>query len=529
MKKIGFWEAYSIGIGGMIGGGIFAVLGLTILLAKGGAPISFIFAGIIALITSYSYAKLSVRYPSEGGTVEFLVRAFKNNLFTGYLNTLLLASYIIMLALYSYAFGSYASALFLGGEMDLAKKIFIVIVISFFTIINFFGAYVSGKAEDVMVFVKVGILLIFSVLGFFTGDFSKLSPSHWESLLNLMTGGLIIFLAYEGFELIANTAQDVEDPEKTLPKAFYAAVSTTIFIYVLVSIVTVANVSYEDVQKYQDYVLAVAAKPFLGKAGFILIGIAALLSTSSAINATLYGSARVSYLIAKFGELPKNLTKNIWKHGTEGLLILAVLTIVFALTFNLENISIAGSLGFLMIFSFVNLANFKLSKYTDSNPFIPLAGFLLCLVSIITLISYNLKTNPNSLASSFVVLVLTFLFEVAYRFFTDVRLKETVDVKLKEREDLLKDAEKYIDKISSAVKNSVSDSEVYLVGKYLSHDKLKVGHVNFYIFSDKNKEKINSAVEKIEKDLNLPTYSPFNIKVLNKSQKNQLPKENKKL
>ncbi|WP_236618754.1 APC family permease [Lebetimonas sp. JH292] len=234
-----------------------------------------------------------------------------------------------------------------------------------------------------------------------------------ESLLNLMTGGLIIFLAYEGFELIANTAQDVEDPEKTLPKAFYAAVSTTIFIYVLVSIVKVANVSYEDVQKYQDYVLAVAAKPFLGKAGFILIGIAALLSTSSAINATLYGSARVSYLIAKFGELPKNLTKNIWKHGTEGLLI--------GKYFNCRKSGI--------FFSFVNLANFKLSKYTDSNPFIPLAGFLVSLVSIITLISYNLKTNPNSLASSFVVLVLTFLFEVAYRFFTDVRLKETVVLK----------------------------------------------------------------------------------------------------
>ncbi|GAX88358.1 conserved hypothetical protein [Lebetimonas natsushimae] len=529
MKKIGFWEAYSIGVGGMIGGGIFAVLGLTILLAKGAAPVSFLFAGFIALVTSYSYAKLSVRFPSEGGTVEFLVRAFKNNLFTGYLNTLLLASYIIMLSLYSYAFGSYASALFIGGEVALAKKIFIVIVISFFTILNFLGAYVSGKAEDIMVFIKVGILLLFSMLGFLTGNFSKLSPEQWESLLNIMTGGLIIFVAYEGFELIANTAQDVEDPERTLPKAFYWAVSTTIFIYVLVSIVTVANVTYEDVKKYQDYVLAVAAEPFLGKAGFTLIGIAALLSTSSAINATLYGSARVSYLVAKFGALPKNLTKNIWNHGTEGLLILAILTIIFSLTFNLENISIAGSLGFLIVFAFVNLANFKLSKYTDSNPLISLFGFLLCLISIITLIIYNLKTNPDSLASSFVVLVLTFLFEVGYRVFTDTRLKETIDIKLEERENLLKNAEKYIDKISSSIKNNISDSEIYLVGKYLSSDKSKAGHVNFYLFSDENKEKINSVVEKIEKDLNLPSYSPFNIKVFNKAQKNKLPKENKKL
>jgi amino acid transporter len=528
VKKIGFWEAYSIGVGGMIGGGIFAVLGLTISLAKGAAPIAFLFAGFIALITSYSYAKLSVRFPSQGGTVEFLVRAFKNNLFTAYLNTLLLASYIIMLSLYSYAFGSYASALFLGEESELAKKIFIVVVISFFTLVNFLGAYVSGKAEDIMVFVKVGILLLFSALGFLTGDFSKLSPSHWENLLNIMTGGLIIFLAYEGFELIANTAQDVENPEKTLPRAYYAAVSTTIFVYILVSIVTVANVTYEDVKKYQDYVLAVAAEPFLGKAGFVLIGIAAILSTSSAINATLYGSARVSYLVAKFGVLPKNFTKKIWKEGTEGLLILAISTIIFALSFDLENISIAGSLGFLIIFAFVNLANFKLSKYTDSSPLISLIGFLLCLISIVTLIGYNLKTNPNSLASSFVVLVLTFLFEVAYRFFTKREIKETIDEKLEKREKILENADAYIDKFSASVKKDIPDAEIYLTGKYLQ-DKSKAGYINFYLFSDENKEKIKEILRKIIKKLNLPSYHPFNIEILNKSQKNLLPKENKKL
>jgi len=120
-KKLGFWEAYSIGVGGMIGGGIFAVLGLTISLAKGAAPIAFLFAGFIALLTSYSYAKLSVRYPSEGGTVEFLVQAFGNNLLSAYFNTLLLASYVIMLALYAYAFGSYASALFFGQEIEVVR------------------------------------------------------------------------------------------------------------------------------------------------------------------------------------------------------------------------------------------------------------------------------------------------------------------------------------------------------------------------------------------------------------------------
>ncbi len=528
MKKIGFWEAYSIGVGGMIGGGIFAVLGLTILLAKGAAPVAFIFAGIIALLTSYSYAKLSVRYPSEGGTVEYLVRAFGNNIFTAYLNTLLLAAYVIMLSLYSYAFGSYASALFLGYELELIKKIFIVFVILFFTIINALGAYISGKSEDVMVFMKVGILLFFSALGFLTGDFSKLSPEHFESIIKIMTGGLIIFLAYEGFELIANTAQDIEDPERTLPKAFYAAVTTVIFIYVLVSAVAVANLSYEDVQKYQDYALAVAAKPFLGHAGFVLIGIAALLSTASAINATLYGSARVSYLVAKFGALPENITKNIWKQGTEGLIVLSILTILFATTFNLENISVAGSLGFLIIFAGVNLANFKLAFYTDSNKWISFLAFILCIISILVLVGYNLKTKPEALASSTVILVLTLIFEIVYRTFTEVRIKEYIDWRLKRREEFIGKYEDWLRELILKLKEEFKEVEVYIVGK-ITKGIEKAGHVKIIVVLEDDLKKVKEEEHKLLKKLGIKNHHPIHIKFIDKTEKDKLPKDHKKV
>ena len=478
-KKIGFWEAYAIGVGGMIGGGIFAVLGLTILLAKGAAPLAFLFAGLIALLTAYSYAKLSVKYPSEGGTVEFLVQGLGNNLFSAYLNTLLLASYIIMLALYSYAFGSYANALFFGHEIELYKKLFIVFVIALFTLLNFLGAYVSGKTEDVMVLAKVAILLLFSALGFFTGDFSKLSPQHYESIIKIMTGGLIIFLAYEGFELIANTAADIENPQKNLPRAYYAAVITTIFIYVLVAIVAVANLTYEQVQKYSDFALAVAAKPFLGEFGFVLIGIAALLSTSSAINATLYGGARVSYLIAKTGGLPKELTKNIWKRGSEGLLILAALSILFAITFNLENISIAGSLGFLIIFASVNFVNFKLYKETRSNRWVSFIAFALCIVSIAVLIGYNYAHHPYNLKSSLIVLVATFVFEAFYRTFTQIRLQTYIDPKLEKRMKFLSSYMSYMVPVFKILKNEFSDLKIYELPE-------EVSRVHFLLVSDKD-------------------------------------------
>ncbi|MRJ02343.1 MAG: APC family permease [Epsilonproteobacteria bacterium] len=460
-KKIGFWEAYSIGVGGMIGGGIFAVLGLTILLARGAAPLAFLFAGFIALLTSYSYAKLSVRYPSEGGTVEFLVQGLGNTLLTAYLNTLLLASYVIMLALYAYAFGSYSNALLFGHEVELYKKIAIVAVLALFTFLNFLGAYISGKSEDIMVFGKVAILLIFAILGLFTGDFSRLSPQHYESVIKIMTGGLIIFLAYEGFELIANTAADIEDPKKNLPRAYYGAVTTTIFIYVLVAAVAVANLTYEEVEKYSDFALAVAAKPFLGDFGFTLIGIAALLSTSSAINATLYGGARVSYLVAKLGALPRGFSRRIWKKGSEGLLILALLSALFALSFNVENISIAGSLGFLIVFASVNYVNFKLYRETRSNRWISLLAFFLCLLSIAVLIGYNLLHHPDNLKSSLIVLVATLLFEIIYRTFTQVRLARFIDERLRVREEFLQNYLTHLSSVIERLRREFGELEIY--------------------------------------------------------------------
>ena len=117
---------------------------------------------------------------------------------------------------------------------------------------------------------------------------------------------MIIFVAYEGFELIANTGADVRNPERTLPRAFYASVVTVIVLYLLIAAVTVGNLPLDKIAAAQDYALAAAARPMLGQAGFTLIAIAALLSTTSAINATLYGSARLSFIIAKDGELPES-------------------------------------------------------------------------------------------------------------------------------------------------------------------------------------------------------------------------------
>ena len=434
MKKIGFIEAFSIGVGGMVGGGIFAVLGLTIDLSKGAAPIAFMIAGFLALITAYSYVKLSLRYPSEGGTIEFIVQAFGNNLFSTLVNNLLLMSYVIMLSLYAYAFGSYGSALFLGHDVEWLHKLLAASVILIFTFINLLGAFMTGKAEDIMVFLKLFILLGFIVIGVITFNPTQLEPKYWSDFLSVSTGGLIIFLAYEGFELIANTAKDVKNPEKTLPLAYYSSVIFVIILYVAIAIITIGNVSFEEAKKASDYVLAIAAEPYLGHFGFIIIAIAAMLSTASAINATIYGGGRVGYLVAKLGEIPQRFEEKI-KNGYEGMIILGLLGVIFAISFNIQNISIAGSMGFLIVFSLVNLANYKLANETKANKFIAGFGFILTLIATIILIGYNLLHNPKSLASSSLVILAVVIFSYVYYKIEHKKLSKYIDKELEQKEN----------------------------------------------------------------------------------------------
>ncbi|HFC10646.1 MAG TPA: amino acid permease [Candidatus Kaiserbacteria bacterium] len=425
-RKIGFIEAFSIGVGGMVGGGIFAVLGLTISLSHGAAPISFAIAGLIALVTVYSYVKLSLTYPSEGGTIEFIVQGIGNGVFSAIANNLLLISYVIMLALYAYAFGSYGSALFTGSNIVWLQKILSVGVIVLFASLNLMGSFMIGKAEDIMVFIKLTILIIFAGVGFLTIHVSRLDPASWTNTTSIITGGLMIFLAYEGFELIANTAKDIVNPKKNIPRAFYSAVIFVILLYICVAIVAVGNVSIHEAMVAKDYVLAVAAKPFFGKTGFAVIAVAAMLSTASAINATLYGGSRVGYLVAKLGELPKMFDEKI-KQGYEGVIIIALLSIIFATTFNLENISIAGSAGFLIIFALVNLSNFKLYKETKSNRIIPGIGFLLCTISTVVLIGYNIIHNPSNLISSALVMGIIAIFSFIYYKVRQTNISEYID------------------------------------------------------------------------------------------------------
>lgn len=418
-KKIDLKEAISIGIGGMVGGGIFAVLGLAVSLAKGGTPIAFLLAGILALITSYSYVKLSQKYPDRGGTVKFINQGFGRTIFSGGINNLLWISYIIMLSLYASAFGSYAPNLLeFTHNKTIDFHIYASAIIILATAINYYSIAVVGKIESYAVIIKLVILISFIFMGAYgligNANIAQLAVSQWEAPIKLFAGGMVIFVAYEGFELIANAAPDITNPEKNIPRAYYYSVIFVIVLYIIIALVTVGSLPFTKIATAQDYVLAEAAKPMLGKIGFSIITVAALISTFSAINASLYGGSQVNYEIAEDDELPHHFLAKLWNQPI-GLLITAVATLTLVNVLKLESISTAGSIGFLLIFGIVNLVGYRLSKETGGSKIISLTGFVLCIIATIVLINQQYASNTIGVIISIAIIGFCFLMEWIYK------------------------------------------------------------------------------------------------------------------
>ena len=416
-RSLGLASTVAIGIGGMVGGGIFAILGLSIALARGAAPIAFLIAGVVTYLTAVSYARLSVAFPSRGGTVTFLNEAFGVGVFVGGLNVLLWLSYVVMISLYASAFAGYADALVPGRPSSMLDHLLLSGIIVAIAALNIARAAIVGRAEEWIVLFKLVILGLVIVTGFSGAHWAQLRPGSWADPLAIVGGGMVIFVAYEGFELIANAAEDVRDAEKTLPRALYLSVGIVIVVYVLISVVTIGTLTFGEVRGASDHVLAAVARPALGGVGFVLVAVAAMLSTTSAINATLYGTARVSWTIARSGELPEFLDQKVWNRPVEGLLVTTGLTLVVANSLDLSRIALMGSAAFLIVFAAVNAAAFRLARRTVPRV-VAVAGSLACVAALAALIAEERSRDPCGIAIVGGLVAGSFVIEATYRTFT---------------------------------------------------------------------------------------------------------------
>ncbi len=415
-KYLGLWSVVSIGVGGMVGAGIFAIFGVVGQVSGTATYISYIIAGILALLCAYSYSFLSIKYPSAGGPVEFLIRGFGPGIFSGGLNVLLWIGYIFGISFLARAFGGYAVTFIPTSSTGFWMNIFAAAILVMFTAINFIGAKAVGRSELTIVGIKIAVLILFAAIGAFTIKSSYLTIAQWPSSPNILMGAAIVFLGYVGFGLITNAAEDVENPQRMIPRAMFISVFITIAIYVAVSVVVAGNLPMSKVVAAKDYALAEAAKPFLGTVGFRIIALTALLSTASAINAQIYGGANVSYMIAREGELPEVFERKVWGHGIEGLFITSALAIVCSIFLNLDGIAKVGSASFLLIYATVNLAHIRLRKTTGANLFVLILSVIGCLAAFGTLVYNQIKTSPSTLIILIGVIIFSFFAEWLLRY-----------------------------------------------------------------------------------------------------------------
>jgi len=421
---IGLAAAVSIGIGGMVGAGIFSILGVVAHAAGNAMWLAFAVGGVVALLSTYSYAKLGATFPSAGGAVHFLVKSFGDGVLAGGLNLFMWAGYIISLALYATAFGGYAATFVTTAPSALLLKSLALVPVVALTLVNAFGATFMGRWETLIVAVKVAILVLFAAVGLCFIRPGYLSPELWPETKSVLFGAGVLFIGYEGFGLITNAAADMRDPRKMLPRALYISVILVIALYLAVALTVTGNLSDYEIEQSKDYALAEAAKPFLGQFGFRLIAIAALFSTASAINATLFGSANVCYMIARDGELPVGLSRTEWKDATGGLLLTAGLVVVVMLIFDLSGIAMMGSAAFLLIYAAVNAGHLKVLNQTGASAIIVWLSLLTCLAMFAILCLYTYQEQPRAIAALILIAAASFAAEWVYRRWTRRRITE---------------------------------------------------------------------------------------------------------
>ena len=416
--KFGLKELIAIGVGGMIGGGIFSVMGLAVGITGNAVPLAFLLGGILALIMGYSYAKLAVAFHSDGASFTYLEYAFPKHRFIGAITGwTVIIGYIGTLALYAFTFGSYGAEL-LGESDGMVRQILSVGIVLLFMMINLIGTSTLGKTEDLIVYGKLILLGLLAFAGLQSVEVEKMQPLFDHGVLSVFMAAALIFVAYEGFQLITNGVCETADPHKNIPRGIYGSIAIVTLIYVVLSLVAVGSLSEAELVAAEEYALAVAAEPSMGNAGRILVSIAALLATSSAINATLFGASRMMAEMASEHEMPQAFSfRNREEVPWIAVVVMAVLTIAFTYFGSLELIAAFSSLTFLLVSLAINIANYRLRHKTKANIYYIILGSLLLLFTIGTLLVYLVQHSPQILIWIVTVYAVLIVSEVVNNYF----------------------------------------------------------------------------------------------------------------
>lgn len=375
-RDLSLLEAVTIGIGGVIGGGVYSVLGIALNMAGPAVIFSFLFCAFTALTVGYNYAKLGRRFPYSGASYEYVARAFpKLPVIKVLLGFLLWFGYIVASGFYSVSFGLYASHFF----PWLPSKLFSIILVLSFLSLNLAGVGKTGKTQDIIVLAKVGILGVFVAISLPSVKLTYFNYLFPNGVLGVFSASTLLFIGYEGFEIIGTSGEELENPKRNLSRAIYLTVGVASALYLAVGFVAAGLTPYYSLRDSKAP-LAELASLLLGRMGSAILGFGALLSTSSALNAALFGSSRLAYAMAREGTMPSvfsSLSKRT-KTPYVGLIVASGMIGIFALIGVVKTLSALASLVFLLVFFTVSLSNLKLRNLTGSSIVFPCLAIGLC-------------------------------------------------------------------------------------------------------------------------------------------------------
>jgi amino acid transporter len=410
-----------IGIGSMVGAGIFALLGEAAVLAESAVWLSFLLAGIVTMLLAYNVVKLGIRYPSQGGLIEYLLQGFGNGRLLGIASWLgYAAAFVVVAAMLAVSFGSYATTLLVGdGAWRGWDNVFASLLIVVMTLVNMTGATFVSRVASVMVVVLLGVFTVFIAVTISDVDFDLLAFSGYPPFSKIVASIALTFFAFLGFGVMTFTVANLRNPARELPRAVALALGLTTATYVLIAIGVFGTLTVDEAIGYGETAIAEAARPTLGDAGFTLMAVAALIATAGATNGTLFGAAGLTASLAEIGQFPPllGLRSRLGKHG--GLLVTAILALVLSNFLDLSAIASVGSACSLVVFLLVGLAGYRLRSESGASAAIVLLGMAATVIVLGFFAVDTLRNAPETFGAIVAMTLLAVALDVAWKHMRD--------------------------------------------------------------------------------------------------------------
>ena len=418
-KYVSTREAAFIGVGAMVGAGIFSLLGSAGEIAGSAVWIAFLLAGGVAALQGYSFSKLGAKFPTAGGLLEYVNQGFGMGHIATVTAWLVFAVNAIVTAMVAVSFGSYAGSA-IGNESLAVTKAFAVGIVIVMTLLNIAGSSLVARVQSVIVFIVVGILALFSVVTIANINTSLLAPATYPPAQNIISAVALTFFAFLGFGIVTFTAKDLKSPSKQLPRAIAIAIGIATVIYVAVAIGVFGTLTVGEVIEAGPTAIAVAAQPTLGNAGFWLMTLTALFSTAGATNAGLYPAPGLSEELARTGQFPPVMGQKLGP-APVGLLVASAIVILMALFFDLNAIASIGSAVALGIFAMVTIGHLRIRSQTGANLPLLVLALVTSAIALITFVFTSLLQEPASIVTLIGIVAVSILLDLVWSRMRDNR------------------------------------------------------------------------------------------------------------